>query len=79
MHCVGFTARLGPRKGRQTVSIHSHSRGGTTQEYNSHKVMEHYLRSMYYDSHTISAVDPAENARCCSGFLNEIFEAAKGG
>lgn len=53
--------------------------GGTTQEYNSHKVMEHYLRSMYYDSHTISAVDPTEYARRCSGFLNEIFEAAKGG
>lgn len=41
--------------------------------------MEHYLRSMYYDSHTISAVDPTEYARRCSGFLNEIFEAAKGG
>jgi hypothetical protein len=53
--------------------------GGTTQEYNTHKLMEHYLRSMYYDSHTISAVDPSEYARRCSGFLNEIFEDAKGG
>jgi hypothetical protein len=45
------------------------------KEYNSHKVMEHYLRATWYDSHAISAVDPAEYARRCSGFLNELFDA----
>jgi hypothetical protein len=45
------------------------------KEYNSHKVMEHYLRATWYDSHAISAVDPAEYARRCCGFLNELFDA----
>ena len=49
------------------------------QEYNMGKKLEHAYKSLQFDSHSISAVDPASYSRRFQRFMHDIFRYGQDG